>query len=82
MMRLAALALFLMTPLLSLAAGTFSAALSAHLKAVEQRDWNAFDTTLTAGKKLTFVALDGRVSTTKEAFSTADLPPSSRTNLK
>jgi hypothetical protein len=47
---------------------TFQAALSTHLDSIQRRDAAAFETTLTAGSSLTFVALDGSVTTSKEAF--------------
>lgn len=47
---------------------TFQTALSTHLASIEHRDAAAFETTLTTSSSLTFVALDGSVTTSKESF--------------
>lgn len=47
---------------------TFRSALSTHLAAIEARDTAAFEATLTVEPNLTFVALTGATSTSKESF--------------
>jgi ketosteroid isomerase-like protein len=47
---------------------TFNAALATHLKAIEQRNSAAFESTLTSGKTLTFVSLGGKVTRSTEEF--------------
>lgn len=47
---------------------TFQAALTTHLASIERRDAASFESTLTAGPNLTFVALDGSVTTDKGIF--------------
>jgi hypothetical protein len=50
---------------------TFPQALQTHLQAIETRNWVEFERTLTTGKTLTFVAPNGKTSTSTEAFKSA-----------
>jgi ketosteroid isomerase-like protein len=63
--------LFLLPHIAMAAQNTFSDALASHLHAINTRNWLEFERTLTGGETLTFVAPNGRTTTTTEAFKAA-----------
>ncbi|WP_269532164.1 nuclear transport factor 2 family protein [Chitinimonas sp. BJYL2] len=66
------LALLVLLPTVAIAGqDTFPEALQEHLLAIKTRDWAAFEKTLTSGEQLTFVAPNGKTSTTTQAFKSA-----------
>ena len=48
--------------------GTFESALKTHVDAIANRNWPAFESTLTSAKNLTFVQPNGKLSTTTADF--------------
>ena len=68
-MRKLSFAFLVCVPSLAMAdLSAFPAAVSAHLKAIDARDAVALEATITQDETLTFVALNGTVTTTRAAF--------------